>query len=60
MGTRELYTVIRRLIGILIAGDGLLGNMLLVGYRDIQQKRIGSGLVVWRDYTLLRLPVIFT
>jgi hypothetical protein len=38
MGMRELYIVIRRLIGILIAGDGLPGNMLLVDYRDIQQK----------------------
>jgi len=30
--------VIRKLIDILIAGDGLLGNMLLVDYRDLIKK----------------------
>lgn len=28
----------KRLIGISIVGDGLLGNMLLVGYRDFYTK----------------------
>jgi hypothetical protein len=35
---RELYIVRKSVIGILIVGDGLLGNMLLVGYRDFIKK----------------------
>ena len=35
------------MIGILIVGDGLLGNMLLVGYRDLlKSESVGWGKLV--------------
>jgi hypothetical protein len=45
MEMRGLCIVIGKQIDILIAGDGLLGNMLLVGYKDFI-KSVGSGWVV--------------
>ena len=55
------------MIGILIVGDGLLGNMLLVGYRDfIKSESVGRGIgrsglvwfVLWRDHDILRATFV--